>query len=144
MSVELPELRRPRATGVASTPAIAARPMIAESGSCRASTASSESSRKEAKTARGATSTAGARSHQLRSSAEARAGSTVAAMRRRVASGAGSGAGKGTDGEEDQHEVEHQPAARHPRPRSELGFLARVRLAALQQECGDQGDEGEE
>ena len=42
---------------------------IAVSGSCRASAASSESSRSDAKTARGATSTAGARSHQVRSSA---------------------------------------------------------------------------
>ena len=38
-------------------------------GSCRASVASGDSSRSEAKTAVGATSTASARSHQLRSSA---------------------------------------------------------------------------
>ncbi len=67
-------LRRCRATGVPSTAAIPASPTIAMSGSCRASTAASDSSRSEAKTARGATSTAGARSHQLRSSAEGRAG----------------------------------------------------------------------
>ena len=66
----MPSLRSVPATGVASTPAIPASQIDAASGSCRASAASSESSRSEAKTARGATSTAGARSHQFRSSAD--------------------------------------------------------------------------
>ena len=48
-----------------------ARPMIAVIGSVRASTASGDVSRNETNTARGATSTAGARSHQLRSIAGA-------------------------------------------------------------------------
>src|SRR5690348_3111949 len=120
--------------GVPSTAAIPASAAMAVSGSCRDSTASSESSRREAKTARGATSTAGARSHQLSSSAGERAGSTVAAMSRSVASAAGTVAGEGADGEQDEQEVEHEPAARDPRPGSKLGLLARVRLAALQQE----------
>src|SRR5262245_34021537 len=74
-------LRSWRATGVASTPAIPASPAIAISGSWRASIASSDSSLSETKTARGATSTAGARSHQLRSRVGVRALlSTVAAI----------------------------------------------------------------
>src|SRR5256886_14939221 len=73
-----------RATGVASTAEIPARPAIAISGPCLASVAAYDSSRKETKTARGATSTAGARSHQLRSSPEPRAVSTVAAINAEV------------------------------------------------------------
>jgi hypothetical protein len=68
-----------RATGVASTAEIPASPAMASNGSCRASTASSDSSRKETKTARGATSTAGTRSHQLRPRTDVRALSAVAA-----------------------------------------------------------------
>ena len=60
-----------RATGVPSTAAIPASPMIAVIGSVRASIASGEVSRNDTNTARGATSTAGARSHQLRSTAGA-------------------------------------------------------------------------
>src|SRR5690348_16072847 len=73
MSVTSPSLRIRRKVGLASTAAIPATPIIAVSASCRASIASSESSRSEAKTARGATRTAGARSHQFRSSGDDRA-----------------------------------------------------------------------
>ena len=58
-----------RKVGLGRTAAIPASAAIAASGSCRSSAASSESSRSDAKIARGATSTAGARSHQVRSSA---------------------------------------------------------------------------
>src|SRR5512133_988413 len=84
-----PWFRSWRATGVPRTPATPASPAIASSGSCLASTACSDSSRNETKTARGATSTAGARSHQLRSSTEVCAVSAVAAMYRSVASALG-------------------------------------------------------
>src|SRR5437764_9003021 len=64
-----------------STTAMPARPASAAIGSCRASTASCDSSRSDANTARGATSTAGARSHQLRSRADVRTASVLTACR---------------------------------------------------------------
>jgi hypothetical protein len=55
-----------RNVGLGSTAAMPASAAIAASGSCRRSASSTLSSRSEAKIARGATSTAGARTHQLR------------------------------------------------------------------------------
>src|SRR6476469_2397208 len=67
--------------GLTSTTDMPARAAIAMIGSCRASTASSDSSRSDANTARGATSTAGARSHQWRSRADVRTASVLTACR---------------------------------------------------------------
>ena len=66
-----------------------ARPAMAVTGSCRASVAAGDSSRSEAKTAVGATSTASARSHQLRSSAGSLTASVLTPPR--VASRRGAG-----------------------------------------------------
>src|SRR5579863_10552754 len=77
-------LRNAREVGVPSTAPIPARPISAVSASCRVSMTSSDSSRSEAKTARGARSTAGARSHQFRSSGEMRGLSAVEATYRSV------------------------------------------------------------
>ena len=98
---------------------------IAVSGSCRASTASSDSSRSETKTARGATSTAGARSHQLRASAESRAVSAVAAMTVRLARRRSVQRDRGEHREED--DPERHESARDPGPGAQLRAPLRVR-----------------
>src|SRR5436189_632989 len=100
MTGEAPSFSIVCPTGVPSTPLIPARAMIAISGSCRSSAASSESSRKDENTWRGATRTAGARSHQFRSRAELRESSAVVTTSTRVLVHI-------SQGEVEQHEVRH-------------------------------------
>src|SRR4051795_651739 len=130
-----------RAIGAPSTAAIPASATIASSGSCRASIAASDSSRKETKTARGATSTAGARSHQLRSSPEPRAVSSVAAINVEVSP---SRSVPGDEGQENEDEAERHESARRPGPGAQLRAPLRVTLVAHQQERRDQRDQREE